>query len=280
MFSSMFKDTSSPEKIRTMVVECLKRALPGHALSVHQDNPFRLKLEHPEAGDLVLNLGNLVHEIHCAPNAAEQMITAYVSMAKQALHPPKLDLARVYPSLRHYEFLNSIDAAKDDPLIGEGPGDLVSVILADQGDVIATLTADIIEADGYAPETVLEAAEKNFVGLLKREVYVAENSGGVLSVGLEGYPWLGAGLLFVPTILARVMAENGWRRVHVAAPTRETIDLVNADAPGALDLLQRWMLGRLSEPRSQSEFVLSMSRDDDMLTTTHRLSGGRLLGLN
>ncbi|MEO0945233.1 MAG: hypothetical protein AAFY06_10385, partial [Pseudomonadota bacterium] len=249
-------------------------------LSVQPDNPFRLRLAHPDEGDLVLNLGNLVHEIHCAPASAEEMISAYVSMAKQALQPPKLDLEKIYPSLRHYEFLQGIPNTQEDPLIGEGPGDLVSVVLADQGDVVATLTKDMIEAEGISANAVLKAAEANFVALLRNEVFVAEARKGILSVGLEGYPWLGSGLLFVPSIMSRLMAENGWARVHVAAPSRETIEVVNADAPQALDHLRDWMCERLAEPRSQSEFVSSMSRGAEMLTTTHRLAGGRLLGLN
>ena len=281
MFLSMRKSGRTPEKIRTMVVERLRQELPGHALRVEQDNPFRLQLFHPEAGDLVLNLGNLVHEIHeSTPAAAEQMITAYVSMAKQALCPPSIDLTKVFPSLRHHEFLNAIDTADDDPLVGEGPGDLVSVVLADQGDVVATLTQDIAEADGHTSQDILHAAEKNFVALLPREVYVAERESGVLSVGLESHPWLGTSLLFVPSIISQLMAHYGWSRAHVSAPTRDTVDLVNADAPNALAYLERWLLERLAEPRSQSEFVLTMASGDELLTTTHRMSGGRLLGLN
>jgi len=280
MFSSLRGDIQTPEKIRTLVVERLREALPGHALKVEHDNPFRLQLFHPEAGDLVLNLGNLVHEIHGAPDAAEDMITAYVSMAKRALNPPVIDLSMVYPSLRHHEFLKAIETSDNDPMIGEGPGDLVSVILADQGDVVATVTQDIAEAGGHTPQDVLHAAEKNFVALLPGEVYAVERDNGVLSVGLEGFPWLGTSLLFVPSIISQLMSHCGWNRVHVSAPTRDTVDLVNAEAPNALGYLERWVVEHLAEPRSQSEFVLSMSRGDEFLTTTHRVSGGRLLGLN
>lgn len=281
MFSSTQSEGQTPEKIRTMVVERLRQELPGHALRVERDNPFRLQLFHPEAGDLVLNLGNLVHEIHgSSPAAAEQMITAYVSMAKKALIPPEIDLTKVYPSLRHHEFLNGINTQDNDPMIGEGPGDLVSVVLADQGDVVATVTKDIAEAGGYSPQDVLHAAEQNFVDLLPGQVFAAERGNGILSVGLDDFPWLGTSLLFVPTIIAQITSHFGWNRVHVSAPTRDTIDLVDAEAPKALEHLGRWVVEHLAEPRSQSEFVLSMSLGDEFLTTTHRVSGGRLLGLN
>jgi len=281
MFFRVGGGARSPEKIRSMVVERLREELPGHVLRVEQDNPFRLQLCHPEAGELVLNLGNLVHEISGSPpSAAEQMISAYVSMAKQALQPPEIDLSKVYPTLRHHEFLNAFKTSDDDPLIGEGPGDLVSVVLADQGEGLATLTRDTVEAADHRPADVLHAAEKNLVALLPHEVYAAERDNGVLSVGLDGYPWLGTSLLFVPSIITQLMTHFGWSRVHVSAPTRDTIDIVDAESPDALGHLERWIVRRLGEPRSQSEFVLSMGVGDEYLTTTHRMSGDRLLGLN
>lgn len=281
MFSSPHQDDLTPEGIRTMVVERLRQELPGHALSVKRDDPFRLELRHPEAGELVLNLGNIVHEIHGSPpDAAEQMISAYVSMAKQALLPPKIELTSVYPSLRHFEFLDAVKASKDDPLIGEGPGDLVSVVLSDLGDGLAVLTQDAVETAGFTPEDVLHAAEKNFVEVLPREVYSAERNDGVVSVGLDGYPWLGTSLLFVPSVISQVMKHCGWSRVLASAPTRETVDLVDADAPGAVKRMESWMVRQLSQPRSQSEFALTMALGDELLTTTHRISSGRLLGLN
>ena len=281
MFSSLQNKRLTPENILTMVVDRLRQELPGHALQMRRDDPFRLQLCHPEAGELVLNLGNLVHEIHSSPpDTAEQMISAYVSMAKQALRPPEVRLDRVYPTLRHHEFLSAVDYRNTDPLIGEGPGDLVSVVVADLGEGLATLTQETVEDAGHSPEDILHAAERNFVGLLPHEIYSVERSGGVLSVGLDGYPWLGSSLLFVPSIIDQIMAHFGWSRVLVSAPTRETVDLVDADAPDAMARVEQWMLRNLSQPRSQSEFVLSMKTGDEFLTTTHRLSGGRLLGLN
>lgn len=281
MFASMRRDALTPEAILTMVVERLRRELPGHDMSVQKDDPFRLQLCHPEAGELILNLGNIVHEIHGSPpSAAEQMISAYVSMAKKALLPPKIELSAVYPSLRHYEFLDAVKPSKDDPLIGEGPGDLVSVVLSDMGDGLAVLTEDAVEKAGFSTEDILHAAETNFVELLPHEVYTAERRGGVVSVGLDGFPWLGTSLLFVPAVINQVMTHYGWTRVLVSAPSRDTVDLVNADAPGALAEMEQWMQRQLSQPRTQSEFVLSMALDDELLTTTHRMSSGRLLGLN
>ncbi len=281
MFSSLRKNDLTPESILTMVVERLRRALPDHALRTQRDDPFRLQLCHPEAGELMLNLGNLVYEIHGSPpDTAEKMIASYISMAKQALRPPEIYLDCVFPALRHHQFLDAVDRSKQDPLIGEGPGDLISVVLHDLGDGLATLTQDAAEQAGHTPEDILHAAERNFVQLLPSEVYSTERSDGVVSIGLDEYPWLGTSLLFVPSVVTQVMAHYDWSRVLVSAPTRETIDLVDASQPDAMARMERWMHRHLSQPRSQSEFVLSMSQDDEYLTTTHRMSGARLLGLN
>ena len=106
MFYPSRPQALSPEAIRARVVQRLQRELPGHALEVLQDEPYRLRLCHPEAGELVLNIGNLVDEVRqSTPGIAEEIITAFVSMAKQALNPPEIELSTVYPALRHYAFL-------------------------------------------------------------------------------------------------------------------------------------------------------------------------------
>lgn len=281
MFSSSLNKRLTPQTILTMVVDRLRRELPDHALQTQRDDPFRLQLCHPEAGELVLNLGNLVHEIHGSPpDTAEEMISAYVSMAKQAFRPPEVMLDSVFPTLRHHEFLSAVEYREADPLIGEGPGDLVSVVIADLGAGLATLTQDIAAEAGHTPEDILQAAERNFVGLLPHEIYTIERSDGVVSIGLDGYPWLGASLLFVPSIIGQVMTHFGWSRAMVTAPTRETVDIVDAESSDAKTRVEQWMQRQLSQPRSQSEFVLSMGAGDEYLRTTHRLSNGRLLGLN
>ena len=281
MYSSGRVNELSPEAIRIRVVQRLQRELPGHELEVRQDEPYKLRLCHPEAGELVLNIGNLVHEVRrSTPGIAEEIISAFVSMAKQALNPMQIELKTVFPALRHHAFLREAGISEADPLIGDGPGDLVSVVLADLGDGLATLTREAVSRAGLAPDAILAAAEQNFVGLLTGEVFAAEIEGGILSVGLEGYPWLGTSLMFAPPILQGVMAHHGIERALVAAPTRETVDLIDATRPDALKRMERWMLTRLSGPRPQSEFVLCLGLDDVFLKATHRMSNHRLLGLN
>lgn len=281
MFSSDRLKDLSPESIRARVMTALQRELPGHALEVRQDEPFRLRLCHPEAGELVLNIGNLVQEVRsAAPGTAERIITAFVSLAKQALNPPEISLARVYPALRHHAFLRECGASQADPLVGEGPGDLVSVVLADLGEGLATVTAEGAGKAGFAPEEVLAAAEKNFVGLLSDEVFSIDQGDGIHSVGFENFHWLGTSLLFVPALLEGVMERLGYERIVVAAPTRDSLDIIDAGRPDALARMERWMTTRLAGPRPQSEFVMSLTPGKEFLTPTHRMLNHRLIGLN
>jgi hypothetical protein len=281
MFTPNRIEDLSPEAIRARIVDALQRELPGHALEVRQDEPYRLRLCHPEAGELVLNIGNLVQEVrHAAPGTATRIIGAFVTLAKQALNPPTIRLDRVYPALRHHAFLREGGITKADPLIGEGPGDLVSVVLADVGDGLATVTAEVAKRAGFQAEAVLEAAERNFVGVLPDDVFTSEQGDGVISVGLDEFPWLGTSLLFVPSILTGVMAHYGLERVLVGVPSRETVDMIDATRPDAAARMERWMASRLAGPRPQSEFVFSFAGGDAYLKTTHRMSSGRLYGLH
>ena len=281
MFTPNRIEDLSPEAIRARIVDALQRELPGHALEVRQDEPFRLRLCHPEAGELVLNIGNLVQEVrHAAPGTATRIIGAFVTLAKQALHPPTIRLDRVYPALRHHAFLREGGITKADPLIGEGPGDLVSVVLADVGEGLATITAEAARKTGHDADAVLEAAERNFVDLLPDNVFANEQAGGVISVGIDDFPWLGTSLLFVPSILAGVMAHYGLERALVGAPSRETVDLIDATRADAVVRMEQWMVSRLAGPRPQSEFVLSFAPGDAYLRTSHRMSNNRLYGLH
>ena len=167
-----------------------------------------------------------------------------------------------------------------DPMVGEGPGDLVSVVWSDQGDGIATLNGNAVEAAGFTTEEVLVAAEQNFVEVLNEAFCAGMSEDGVVSVGLHRHPWLGTSLMFVPSLLTKVMAEHGWTRALLAAPTRETIDLVDADAPDAHSVMERWMTKALAGPRTQSEVVFSFSQSDTEYRKTHLMIDHQLVRLN
>lgn len=271
----------SRDEIRAFIVQRLRAALPGLDLQSQQDQPFRLTLTHPEAGDVVLNLGNLVHEVQgAAPRAAEKMVETFVSLAQRAVEPPEINKKTVYPGLRHRAFLDATGQKISDRMIGDGPGDMVTVVLSDQGDGIATLNEACVALAGHTPESLLVAAEQNFVELLPGAFRASSTPDGVLSLRLEGYPWLGTSLLFVPLLLSRVMEDRGWSRALIAAPTRETVDLVDADAPGAARVLERWMADKLAGPRTQSEMVLSFRQGSTDYSRSYRMVGEDLVRLN
>ncbi len=271
----------SPEEIRAVVVERLRAELPGLALEQRRGEPYRLTLSHPESGDLVLNLGNLVHELRGVPvSTAERLLDTYVSLAKRAMAPPKITLEKVYPGLRHRAFLDATGQDLSDRMLGEGPGDLVSVVLADQDDGLATLNERAVRGAGWAPEEVMVAAEQNFVELLSGSFRAASPRDGMLTLGLVEYPWLGTSILFVPGLISSVMQERGWQRAFLAAPTRETVDLVDLDQPEALEVMESWAAQHLAGPRTQSESIFTFEVGDEDYRKSHRMCEGRLLRLN
>ena len=281
MYSDSARISLSPEEIRTFIIQRLKAALPGLPLETRHGEPYRLTLVHPEAGEMVFNLGNLVHEVRGAtPHAAEQMVDTFVSLAQRAVTGPEIALETVYPGLRHVTFMEEAGQSMDDPLVGEGPGDLVSVVLADQGEGIAILTEKMVRAAGLETEDVLLAAEQNLVDLLPRTVGDLSQDGAVLSLGLKDHPWLGTSLMFVPTMISNAMEQMGWDRVLLAAPTRETVDLVDASRSDAARVMERRMTECLSGPRTQSEVVFTFARNETQYRKTHRMVGSELIRLN
>ncbi|MCG6884224.1 MAG: hypothetical protein LJE62_10775 [Silicimonas sp.] len=281
MFSSAALQSLAPEDIRAFVMQRLRAALPGMAFRPREGEPYRLTLTHPEAGDIELNLGNLVEEVRASrPDTAEQLVNAFVTMAKRAMGPPRITLKSVYPGFRHRAFLDAAGASGKDRMIGDAPGDLVSVVLSDQGAGVATLTEATVRKAGFAPEDILIAAERNFVDILTGAFCAGQRDEGVMSLGLNGYHWLGTSVLFVPGLIAQVMAEKGWSRVLLAAPTRETVDIVNAEGRDAQRLMEAWMAKQLAGPRTQSEVVFTFDGKSSDYAVSHRMDGGQLHRLN
>ena len=93
---------------------------------------------------------------------------------------------------------------------------------------------------------------------------------------------MGNTLLSVPKAIEMVIEDQGWRRALVTVTTRSTVDMVDADSPGALLKMQRWMLRQLDQdPRPQSEMVLTMAVGMEMPIKTHRFDdGGQLVALH
>lgn len=281
MYSPNALTSLSPEDLRTFIVLRLKEALPGHALVPRRGEPFQLTLSHPQAGALVLNLGNLVREVRQAtPRAAAEIVDRFVILAQRAMEPPAISLDAVYPGLRHHAFLTAAGHDRTDPLIGDGPGDLVTVVLSDQGEGLATLNKTSVRLAGHTPEAVLQAAERNFVDLLPGAFAAVNSTDRVVSIGLKGFPWLGTSLMFVPSLISHLMEEKGWDTALLAAPTRETIDFVDARPKDAVTVMRDWMVETLAGPRTQSEMVYTFRRNATEYSKSYRMLDTQLLRLN
>ena len=281
MYSDSALTSLSPEEIRAFIVQRLKAALPGLPLETRYGEPYRLTLVHPEAGEMVLNLGNLVHEVRVAtPRTAEHLVDTFVSLAQRAVAGPEVDLKKVYPGLRHRTFMDQAGQSLTDPLVGAGPGDLVSVVLSDQGEGVAILTENMVQTAGHQSEDVLLAAEQNLVALLPHIFGDLMGNDAVLSLSLQDHPWLGTSLLFVPSVISNAMAQMGWDRVLLAAPTREAVDLVDASQRNAAKIMERHMLECLAGPRTQSEVVFSFERNGTDYVKSHRMVDTALVRLN
>lgn len=281
MFSLIGSQTLTVEEIRARIVQRLRDELPGLAFETQISEPHQLKLSHPESGDLTLNLGKLLREMREAkPRTAEQLVDRFVALAKQAVCTPDFSLASVYPALRGRAFMQQANVHKSDGLMGDGPGDMVSVVLVDVGDCTAILTEEAAANSGYAAKDVLVAAEKNFVDIFPGSIRATTVDDGFVSLSLQDYAWLGTSILFVPLLLTRVMADKGWERALVAAPTRESVELIDVSNGVSVSKLESWMVECLAGPRPQSELILGFQRGAAEYTNAYRMLGEKLAYLN
>lgn len=270
--------------IRAEVVERLHEVLPNHAVAIRDNDPLSLSLSgaSDSTAGLVLNLHALVHDVlrSGSDDLADRLIDAFVTLAGQTLVTPRITLSTVYPLLRHRELLEAVGSGPGtSALVEDGPGDLVTVIAAEVSGGLVLVTEDMAGAAGLAVAEIREAALKNLLSLFS-QLCLCEEVDGVLPVMLDGYSWLGSSLILIPGLLRAAMEEEGWSRALVATPVREVVGLVDADRPGAVAALERWMARELDQPRAQSEIVYALSANDAPLRKSHRFDGGRLVALS
>ena len=281
MFAPVPLTSLSPEEITVFIVRRLEAALPGLALELRLGAPNKLTVIHPNAGELTLNLGALMQEVQDAsPPAAQKIVDTFVSRACHAVKPPKLSLDRVFPGLRPQSWVAKSSCRAKDGMIGEGPGDLVTVVLSEHEEAVGLLNEATVTSSGLRPEEVFEAAEQNFVNQLSSAFYAATPSEDVVCLGLGNVPWLGSSLLFVPSLITQVMQERGWSHALLAVPTLETVDLVDASSRSAKRIMERWMVDHADGPNVQSELVYSFACGDTEYRPSHRFHSSNLLSLN
>ena len=273
----------TPEYLCRIVASKLRAALPGCRLAEVEGDPFYLEVVKADDSALRLHLGALVSDVQSAmtPEERQSLIDSYVSVARESLFPPTWGLDDLYLALRNHSYFEQFgDAWFEDTLVTPGPGDLVGVVVADLGQGLKTVTSALAIEAGFTPRDVQAAAEDNVLALMS-EIGTAETTPGVVMMGITGYPWLGSTLLSVPKAMEMVIEDRGWKRALISATTRGSVDMVDADAPGAVEKMQHWMYRRLAEdPRPQSEVVHTLSIGMDMPMKTHRFDdAGQLVAL-
>ncbi|MDJ0640688.1 MAG: hypothetical protein QNJ20_17840 [Paracoccaceae bacterium] len=284
MSGYIFANAAEAEEIRNDVLERLSIALPDCKLRPSKDDPLSYSVTGGAEGTLTLNLGNLISSVMTtwSEDAREELITAYVGMACEAVMPPAITLDRVYLGLRHYRTFDAIGGVpKDDPLFERGPGDLVSVVLSDMGSGLRVLNKTACAAAKLSIERVRAAAETNLLALLP-DVGVIDHDSGAVSLSLDPAPWLGSSLLMTPGIFACVMRDRGWTRALIASPLRETVELRDADAPGAVSAMGDLMVRAMTnDTRFQSQCLWTMHLDAKGPKMTHRMDeSGVLIALS
>lgn len=284
MFSSD-STPSTPIEVRAAVIERLSETLSHHRVTSRDDDMFALAVmakDNPSEV-LVVHLHSLVAQVlepEVRPAEARAAIARFVRMVECGATPPRISLDAVYPTFRSRQMLA---AARDggletDPFLAQGPGDLWLVVLADIGDGVVTVSDTVAARSGHSVEEVIGAAERNLRNIAPR-VFLSEPEDGVVPVGIEGYPWLGASLLLVPGFLRAIAEAEGWTRPMVAAPGHDVVGLIDAAQPQARERLEAWMVREGEASGRLSDVVFSVG-GDNALRPAFRCDGSRLLAVS
>lgn len=271
---------------REQVLDALKKAMPECEIAIDEADPLHVSARrHGEENGLDLYLHNLIQDLEAAEDRKERAfrIANYAGMARQALFPPELTLDKVYLGLRHRDFVAQVlGEAGEDALVEDGPGDMQIVILHDIGEGVGVVLNRQAETAGIAPGEIRAAAERNFLALLEDYFFTCAPEPGILSLCLEDHDWVANTLMLTPQLMTAAMTQAGWARALIAAPTRGSVDMVDASDPNAIARMAEWMQAcHATDPRRQSEFVWSMSPGDETWVKTHRMGeDGRLIALS
>ncbi|WP_425099481.1 hypothetical protein [Tropicibacter sp. S64] len=267
------------EALRRRVIAGLHAALGDAEITLAQDDPNTLCVETAASGANMVHLGNLATELvgQLPRPAAEARVEAFIAMVRSlARGGPALAADRLYPALRHRDFPARSGC---DPLTRPGPGDCLAVLMSDEGAHTAMVTEAGLDAAGLDSAGAWDAAEENFARILTRLVLFA-GPGGLLSLELEDYDWLGSSLLLAPAVIAHVMAAQDTGPVYLAAPSRHSVEMIPVAAPGALTTLAAWMAERLAEPHPQSDLVFRYAADARAPRPAFAFENGRLRPLS
>ncbi|MDA7425870.1 hypothetical protein [Thalassococcus lentus] len=271
----------SPKQLLAYISAELRRALPSHEIAPATDEPGQVRLIDKSSGaeEARLDLANLLAEIFSAPFDAsliDERVTAFVEMARIALVEPNVDPNSIFPALRHAEFLETY---RDNAFVRPGPGDCSVILMQDLDAQVGTFPRSRGKAAGWSEETLWLQAEKNFAEVLE-SIQLRESAPGVFSIWLDHLEWNSNSLLLSPKTLKGIQAEIGAECVLVAAPSRESVEMIDATDTDAFRRLEQWMQDCLDMPHPQSEFVYTLCDEGRKLQPRFFSDRGVLRAMN
>lgn len=168
--------------------------------------------------------------------------------------PAALDLKKLYPSVRQQDRILDLQS----PLVRPLAGDLVTVVMQDQGDSLATITG--AEMGAHTVGDLWQAAGDNLRQAV-RAFDLNPEAPGYLTIRWPENPVLSASILLCSTVVARIVQAHGWQTAIIGAASRRCIRLANGHDSEARNLMQADLVQDLNGPQAQSAMLFMFSSD-------------------
>lgn len=207
-----------------------------------------------------------------SPRGQHKSVKHYVSAFLSSLEDTGIDLDKVYPIVRHRDYMQVDDVAAIHTAMF---GDLVCTPALDRPDTLATLTKDAIDDAELAVAEVWGAARVNLSVALKS--IEDEDLGAGLHIMRLSEPWLGMSILLAPELLHVARRELGAETLYVAAPSREGVVYIDCAAAGAFARIQEAVEIGLSQDHPQSAYIFTLGAEDQAPQPGWRCEDGLFL---
>ncbi|GHC48684.1 hypothetical protein [Neogemmobacter tilapiae] len=202
-------------------------------------------------------------QMPCAQRLAQidRFLASILPQAQAAL-----DLSQLYPVVRHRDRIVDLES----PLVRPLAGDMITVVMQDLGDSLATITA--CELGGKSVEDLWQAAGINLRRALGQFDATPE-APGYLTIRWPDNPVLSGSILLASGILAALVRQQGWRVAGIGAAARGTIRLADSGDDEAMALMQADLAQDLAGAQPQSELIFRLSADTPWLEPWQKWTG-------
>ncbi|MEM9709359.1 MAG: hypothetical protein AAF871_11250 [Pseudomonadota bacterium] len=250
---------ASPAAISAAVTSKLEAAPKVSHVVVSAEDPSRLDVtfDGKERRFFLDNLIALVANEAHSPRSQHRHVREYVTAFLEAAGEKEIDLSRVYPVVRHIDYIAPVgDAAIQGPVTG----DLVCALMLDSPKTLSSLTQDMIEEADLAHAEIWGAARYNLNAALK-DVAEMKTPLGMRTLALERN-WLGLSTLLTPDLFQVARRDLGAEMLFLVAINRNGVEFVDAAEPGAFELAQAAVLEGLKQDHPQSACIYTLSDGD------------------